>query len=184
LDRLNLHISAQGERARYVALSYCWGDPPHTFATTRAILDDPSKVHWGDMPATIRDAVAVTRNLGIRYLWVDAVCIAQGDEADKTREIKAMGQIYKNAMGTIAAASSPSVKSGFLEDREINKFPVPLSLPGSGYGTLWIRTEPQSSRDFEPLDKRGWDFQESLLSSRVLYYGSGFLPSIQYLFGI
>jgi hypothetical protein len=172
LDRLNLHISAQGERARYVALSYCWGDPPHTFATTRAILDDPSKVHWGDMPATIRDAVAVTRNLGIRYLWVDAVCIAQDDEADKTREIKAMGQIYKNAMVTIAAASSPSVKSGFLEDREINKFPVPLSLPGRGYGTLWIRTEPQSSRDFEPLDKRGWAFQESLLSSRILYYGS------------
>jgi hypothetical protein len=175
LDRLNLHISAQGERARYVALSYCWGDPPHTFATTRAILDDPSKIHWGDMPTTIRDAVAVTRSLGIRYLWVDAVCIAQDDEADKTREIKTMGQVYKNATITIAAASSPSVKSGFLEDKAISKFPVPLSLPGGGYGTLWIRTESQSSGplgDLEPLDKRGWAFQESLLSPRILYYAS------------
>ncbi|PMD42101.1 HET-domain-containing protein [Hyaloscypha variabilis F] len=148
-ERLSLHISASEERGSYTALSYCWGEPPHSFFTTRSTLQDPSKLDWGQLPATIKDAVTVTRGLGIRYLWVDALCIAQDDEADKSEQIKVMGRIYKTATLTIAAASSNSVFTGFLEDRRVPSIPLPL-----------------------PLDKRGWTLQGSLLSPRILYYGS------------
>jgi hypothetical protein len=42
---------------KYVALSYVWG---------------PSTEKW---PQTVRDAVAATKMLGEKYLWVDRVCI-------------------------------------------------------------------------------------------------------------
>lgn len=67
-EGLSLHISAPDEQAHYTALSYCWGDPPHPFVTTKSTLEDPSKIDWGQLPATIEDAVTVTRSLGMRYL--------------------------------------------------------------------------------------------------------------------
>ena len=170
-EKLSLHLTNSGERAKYVALSYCWGDPPHPFVTTRNTLENPTKIDWGQTPATIRDAVLVTRSLGIRYLWVDALCIIQGDEIDKTEEIREMGMIYKNATLTISAASSPNVNSGFLKDRPVTNFPMPIVSPDGDYGTLWIRGPNLTPHD-EPLDKRGWTLQEAMLSPRMLYYSS------------
>jgi len=170
---LSLHISAVDERAQYAALSYCWGPPPHDCCTTRSTLDDPSKFDWEKLPVTIKDAVNVTRDLGIRYLWVDSLCIAQDDEADKSEEIKNMGRIYKNAAVTIAAASTPSVHEGFLEPRPIPSTAFPIEVWGNSKLNfkIWIHQNTLEGPN-EPLDRRGWTFQESLLSRRILYYGS------------
>jgi hypothetical protein len=170
---LSLHISAADERGQYAALSYCWGPPPHDCFTTRSTLVDPSKFDWETLPATIKDAVEVTRDLGIRYLWVDSLCIAQDDEADKSEEIKNMGRIYKNAAVTIAAASTPSVHEGFLQDRSIpiTEFPIEIWRNSKLNFKFWIHQKMLHGPN-EPLDRRGWTFQESLLSPRILYYGS------------
>jgi hypothetical protein len=71
------------------------------------------------LPQRIQDAVKITRKLGIQYLWLDALCIIQGDTLDKTLEINGMGAIYKNATVTIAAASCDSVYDGFLATRSM-----------------------------------------------------------------
>jgi hypothetical protein len=168
LERLSLHISAPGERAQYATLSYCWGDPPHPFVTTKATLGDPSKMAWARLPGTIMDAVAVVRGLEIRYLWVDALCIVQDDEVDKTEQITKMGKIYSNATITIAAAGSSNVYSGFLKDRPFPKFSMPID---NGSRMVWFHGTICDLPD-EPLDKRGWTLQEALLSPRILYYGS------------
>ncbi|KAF4632651.1 hypothetical protein G7Y89_g5472 [Cudoniella acicularis] len=172
-EGLSLHICAPDERGCYAALSYCWGYPPPLFVTTRSTLEDLSKIDWSQLPPTIKDAVTVTRGLGIRFLWVDALCIVQDDEADKTEQIKVMGRIYKTAAVTIAAASAASVHEGFLEDRPVPSIPFPISKFGTGdaTGKVWIHENTIESPD-EPLDKRGWTLQESLLSPRILYYGS------------
>jgi len=47
------------------------------------------------LPATILDAIALTRSLLIPYLWVDSLCIIQDLEEDKIREIATMAQVYK-----------------------------------------------------------------------------------------
>lgn len=153
-------------------LRLCWGgEPPFTFTSTKAVLEGPAKIDWRQLPATLADAVAVTRSLGIKYLWIDAICIAQDDDADKTKEIKEMGNIYKNARVTIAAASARSVHNGFLHRNIPTDVPLPILRQEGGYNTLWVRKLPVTLPD-ELLDSRGWALQEYLLSPRVLYYGS------------
>ncbi|PMD47683.1 HET-domain-containing protein [Hyaloscypha variabilis F] len=169
-EELRLHITHPDELGQYAALSYCWGEPPHTFICTKAMLDNPSMIDWSHLPATIADAVTVTRSLGIKYLWIDALCIAQDDDADKTKEIKYMGKIYNNARVTIAAASAQSVQAGFLNRDSRGDLPLPILFPEGGYGKLWVRSSLVLPA--EPLDSRGWALQEYLLSPRVLYYGS------------
>ena len=36
-----------------------------------------------------------------RTLWIDALCINQNDERDKTDQVKVMAQIYENASRTL-----------------------------------------------------------------------------------
>ncbi|KAH7313214.1 heterokaryon incompatibility protein-domain-containing protein [Rhexocercosporidium sp. MPI-PUGE-AT-0058] len=170
-QRLSLHVRKSRERSQYAALSYCWGDPPHSFLTTTDRIRDPSQRDWSQLPATIQDAIWVTRALGLRYLWIDSLCIIQDDESDKMTEMQLMGTIYKNATVTIAAARCPDVKGGFLGDIQIPQMPLPFVGPSGEMRKLWIHSEPPELPD-EPLDKRGWTLQESLLSPRILYYGS------------
>lgn len=60
---------------RYIALSHPWGSARHHnhFCTTRQNLASRIKdgIAIADLPATLRDAVTVTRALGVRYLWID-----------------------------------------------------------------------------------------------------------------
>jgi len=170
-DRIMLHISGPEECGQYLALSYRWGGP-QTVTTTKATLSDRiCGIQVSDLPSTLRDAVSLTRDLGYRYLWVDALCIVQDDYADKLAEICRMSAIYKNSTITIAAGSTNSVEESFLADRPIKRScTFPYLLPDGSLGTLWIadcRTEVLQS----PLDMRAWALQESLLSPRVLWYG-------------
>ncbi|KAG9242540.1 hypothetical protein BJ878DRAFT_391123, partial [Calycina marina] len=50
--------------------------------------------------------VTVTRRLGIRYLWVDAICIVQDDFVHTSIHANDMSAIYSNATVTIAATNS------------------------------------------------------------------------------
>lgn len=67
-------IEPDGVKGKYTALSHRWGSSnPH--ATTRASLEAYSKsVPVDDLPKTFQDAITLTRRLGLRYLWVDALC--------------------------------------------------------------------------------------------------------------
>ena len=61
----------------YVALSYCWGGD-QAVKTTKATLEKhKTGIPIYSLPATIRDAITVTRRVGIGFLWVDSLCIIQ-----------------------------------------------------------------------------------------------------------
>lgn len=47
----------------------------------------------------------MTRELGFAYLWIDSLCIVQGDEADWQNESAKMASVYADAALTIAAAA-------------------------------------------------------------------------------
>lgn len=63
--------------------------------------------------ATIRDAILVTRALGLTFLWIDALCISQDPDAqDWNEQSSKMDLIYGNSTVTIVAANSSSVVQG------------------------------------------------------------------------
>jgi hypothetical protein len=168
----SLHLSQPNETALYIALSYCWGGAQDITTTVATLQAYTKSLPIELLPRTIQDAIIITQSLGIRYLWIDALCIVQDDQADKSSEINAMGMIYKSATLTIAAASSSSAKDGFLQNRPPPLMcQLPFYLTDNEYGSIWLR-KPSREHFHEPLDDRGWTLQESLLSPRILYYAT------------
>lgn len=109
----------------------------------------------------------------MQYLWVDSLCIVQDSTKDKIHEIAAMGEIYKSASVTIAAGNAEKVEDGFLSDwPPPDLCPIPFRLLSEGFGTVYLAKEPEAHPIDEPLFKRGWAFQEFVLSPRIILYDS------------
>ncbi|KAF2095905.1 HET-domain-containing protein [Rhizodiscina lignyota] len=167
------------ENGRYVALSYCWGGPQMIALTTATRSQMERGICISSLPRTLQDAIFITRMLGLRYIWVDSMCIIQDDPADKEKELKAMAQIYRDAFVTISAASTKSCQDGFLARRKPKASHYPrFTLPycawddESKIGSVVL--QQQFYHDFltEPINKRAWTLQERLLSPRILIYGT------------
>ena len=131
---LRVRESDPDERGQYCALSYQWGGLPEFRLTTETLPSLKSGFSIDNLPATIADAVNVTRNLGVRYLWVDVVCILQDDKDDKAHEVSRMANIYLYSHLTIIAARANSVTEGFLRsnadpDTGLWKGMVPVRYP-------------------------------------------------------
>ena len=159
----------------YAALTYCWGGDQTVTLNTTNLVEWCLNIRFDDLPQTLRDAVVVTAQLGLKFLWVDTLCILQDDDVDKTNELSKMGDIYQNAHVTLSAARSASVNEGFLQSRYISGergFRVPFLCHDGRLGSviLWIGREGAGAH--EPINKRAWCLQESLLSPRVLEFGT------------
>lgn len=139
----------------YVALSHCRGPPSKTqYRTLLSNIEHGFRgVPMTSLPQNFQDAVTVTREFGLRYLWIDSMCIVQDSKEDWEFESKRMDTVYGAAYFVIAATSSSHSGLGFLE-REL-KPSIKLSLHGlddSQLGHYCIR--PQSK-----AGSRGW-FQD------------------------
>ena len=123
----------------------------------------------------------ITRLMGVRYLWVDAVCIIQADkdldsqqddvvEADWEIESMNMAAYYPNALCCIAAASAKDSSEGFLNERQVARYSYKKWLSP---GDVFFRSPHAVRRRFRSsLLSRGWCLQEWLLSPRVLHWTS------------
>lgn len=185
-----------GQPGSWTALSYCWGGASD-FVLTRARFPDLQKgFPASSAPKTIHDAIVITKALGIRYIWIDALCIFQDSMEDWSAEAPKMAAIYKNSLVTIAAAASPSVTAGILEPRQPDlavkipwKMPVvdeterkSLEVPrleeevSPGQASyVWLAERPWDDildREESYWMTRGWTMQEELLASRILYFTS------------
>lgn len=174
-DSLRLLLSS-GIVAPYVALSYCWGCREQPGSTSRAnISERAASIPMSALGQTIQDAVTATRRLGLRYLWVDALCIIQDDEADKRVEISRMRDIYKDSYVTLVIESADSALKGFLHHRPVSSYPcyrLPYIDDRGARGTLQIRSSRAYSYgpgDYQ-INVRAWTLEERLISQRKLVY--------------
>lgn len=110
-------VNSSGRSGSYVALSYCWGTEQAFKTTSQTLKKHEERIALASLPLTLMDAVTVTRQLRIRYLWIDALCIIQGDAADWAREAGKMYSVYGNAYLVLAAAQASSLAQGFLHHR-------------------------------------------------------------------
>ncbi|KAI0157328.1 heterokaryon incompatibility protein-domain-containing protein [Xylariaceae sp. FL1272] len=102
----------------YLALSYCWGGKQIFSTTHDNFVNHHTHIPWAMVPDTFRQAIKITHQLGYKYIWIDALCVIQGDIEDFTNQCKKMGDIYTNAVMVISADSGHSVHTGFLAPRE------------------------------------------------------------------
>ena len=171
---VRLHISKPAETYAYATLSYCWGGPQPVLLKAANIDEMTREIPLDPLPQTIKDAIRVTRRLGIRFLWIDALCIIQeGDESDKMHEVGVMSEVYGNSTITIMAASAQSVSEGFLHKRAASStISLPFYCKSGEIGTVQLIRSQLSRHDLmKPLNRRGWAFQEQILSRRMIIYG-------------
>jgi hypothetical protein len=170
-------LASRRRLQRYCTLSYSWGAQSHT-CVLRQPFPQTLQVPIKNMPRTFHDAISVTKRLGLRYLWIDALCIVQGDERELAEEVLNMGNIYWNARVTIAATGANNVHEGFLNgwfDDFHDLHPCILENSRRGLPTQYFTVRP-SRLDFEscvpnaPLNRRGWVTQERALSRRILHF--------------
>jgi hypothetical protein len=163
-----------GNVPRYIALSYCWGVDQPIKLKNHLVQLWAKDMPYDSLPQTIKDAIQVTMGLGLQHLWIDALCIIQDSDQDKAEQISLMADIYEQAYVTISAARATTVPEGFLHSRIIvgeQSFRMPFTCEDGQPSSviLWQGREPDA---WEPIDKRSWCLQESILSPRMLEYGT------------
>ncbi|RAQ51114.1 hypothetical protein AFGD_003640 [Aspergillus flavus] len=154
----------------YVALSYCWGNKPQEqkpYLTTDENFQSRKDkgFDFNDLPKLFQDAITVTRELGKRYLWIDALCIIQGNKEDWQNEGTKMEHIFASAYCTLAPSSAFEWKEGFLKTYRGRKPDVSLCGPSP---VKYFRRLV----DDGPLNKRAWVLQERVLSRRTVFFTS------------
>lgn len=108
-----------------------------------------------DLPRALRDAVKTTRNLGLRYLWTDALCIVQDSVEGKEREMAHMHRVFRDSYLMVVAANASSSEQGFLEvyDDQSTVISLPLRLEDGRVGNILL---PQKGTELnrEPPHER------------------------------
>lgn len=173
-EPIRLLKTNQNEQYRYIALSHCWGQmsDDQRFCTYESnVKQRMANIPYDQMPATFRDAIRVTRALGVRYLWIDSLCIIQKNAADWRNESGKMEDVFNNAYCTIAASSASSSLVGFLGPRQ----PRDTIRLATSSGPFYLAEHIDDfAADVEKsiLSSRGWVFQERALSRRTIFFTS------------
>ena len=125
----------------FEALSYVWGDPN----VTSPILIDGKPFQ---VTANLHSALQYLRpQEKPRTLWIDALCIDQGNDVEKSTQVQLMGDIYRQASRVLAwlgAAEDDSdlvmdflalwdqIRDGVAQPPEMEE-PLPLQKPITQY---------------------------------------------------
>ncbi|KAM6507111.1 hypothetical protein FALCPG4_018500 [Fusarium falciforme] len=181
---------------RYATLSHSWGHqvPIQTTTKTKSLFEEFLSEDL--LPRTFRDAVNITRSLGIRYLWIDSLCIIQDDPEDWQAEAVQMRDTYLGSTINIAASDAlDSTQGCFLEDNDVMDSVTESSLDPSDRAAIegpgprvfvyqqqdqqqgqllstMIRFQARTPRKLQGsthLSTRGWVLQEELLSHRIVH---------------
>lgn len=167
-DTLLLELGAHPES--YVCLSHCWGSGKDIVKTRQASLQHhlEAGIAIEKLPKSFQDAVQICRNLRVKHLWIDSLCIIQDSEEDWRWQAALMADIYEGSVLTIAAAHAGDPTQGCFNTTS----PPCVGRLLPGYPGVHVRLQPAlwASRQW-PLLGRAWIFQERTLSPRVVYFG-------------
>lgn len=166
---LRLYETQRGDRMNYFALSHPWGKQPH-FCTFPGNIDQfKKKINFNDLPTTFQHAVTVTRELQLRYLWIDSICIIQGPDGDFNEEAKRMEDIFSQAYCVLAASSAFGQSDGFIKPRKLRKC-LPFQQDGQNIYVCEFIDDFNQHVLKSPLSQRGWVLQERVLARRTIYF--------------
>ncbi|KAI1479716.1 HET-domain-containing protein [Daldinia eschscholtzii] len=179
IDVVNMNIIEPVTQIRYVALSYMWNHTGNSHANFQLEmknvkdLEVSGSLNQANIPKVITDAISLCRDLEELYLWIDRLCIIQDDVELKPAQLAAMDNIYRSATFTIAVALNSPNGDGLPGYRErprdphssIWRPPYDADVETRGINPNGIKALVNSSL----WNRRGWTFQERLLSRRCLF---------------
>lgn len=183
-DNVKLVDTGGLSKPRYLILSYCWGTSNDHSKTTQANIEQRRvSIQIEVLPKTIRDAIAITRHMGVQYLWVDAICIIQQNDDgfldDWKIEAAKMSGYYSNALCCISNLSATDSSEGFLRENQAELRQGVHKRKGAEHfyhgGQNIIIYLPRHIENWttqwnnSPLMRRAWALQEWILSPRILY---------------
>jgi hypothetical protein len=192
LDVEQMKLQDATTSAKYLCLSYVWGTLP-SFSLTkewveRAKVPNSIRSLEQSLPKAMTDAIAITRLMKHRYLWIDALCIVQDDAEHKHGQIMNMDIIYGYAVLTLVFASASSANDRNLlhlqMDGEANDrcqlrrlaFQSLQRRVTDRLGAKVVSVKPSRSdrtaKQTFVYPTRAWTFQEEMLSKRLLYVSS------------
>ena len=131
-----------------------------------------------NLSKTFQDAFTAARlYLGVRFIWIDSLCIIQDDPQDWRAESITMQDVYTHSFCNLSAMAISSGVHGLFPPRDIDRV-RPCEVE-----TSWVGRDPETyvpipkrfwdeQLDYAPLSRRGWVFQERWLAPRILHFGS------------
>ncbi|KAI1666460.1 Heterokaryon incompatibility protein [Pyrenophora tritici-repentis] len=178
LEVLRLYVPQKKECVEYTALSHCWGNEPPSEGDPRYCTTDGNisarlnRFSLSELPKTFQDAVRVTRELGIEYLWIDSLCIIQWNAEDWECEAGRMEDVFASAYCTIAATSAVDSNAGFLTRNISTEY---VRVQDAAGNQVYICSHIDDfEKDVEQarLNKRAWVMQERVLAKRTIHFSA------------
>ena len=163
--------------APYIALSYVWGKgKPYTTRLSNIMLH---RNHGGlerdlhKLPRVFHDAFNLVRCLGVRYIWIDSLCIVQDSSRSWDLNSRVMDLIYGNAVLTICAADGVDSSTGLRAMHPQEHDADQISADCAQGVRLMVSRPPEIGIRASKWNTRAWTFQERLLSKRCLIFTEG-----------
>ncbi|KAH8885288.1 HET-domain-containing protein, partial [Thozetella sp. PMI_491] len=155
-------VETEGQQGIYITLSHRWKPQTESCRTVKDTHHD--RIHgrgFETLTKTFVKFLALVDKLGVRFAWIDFLCIIQDDGgADWDKESVKMAAYYQNSQLTIAAIAAASSTEDAL-------FPTQLSRPAPRLARLLTANAFEEWVTSSDLMLRGWVYQEYALSRRI-----------------
>ncbi|EXK76562.1 hypothetical protein FOQG_18701 [Fusarium oxysporum f. sp. raphani 54005] len=166
---------------QYMTLTHRWGPVDHIILTKETYPQLLEGLPLSTLPQLFRDAVSICRHLGVGYIWIDSLCIFQGNDSigDWQHEALLMKNVYSNSFCNISAADTPNCSQSIFNSRDprlLNPQVVELTLCGEDSAKITERFVLSDYRFWKSevsnalVNKRGWVLQERFLAPRILHF--------------
>ncbi|KAI0970404.1 heterokaryon incompatibility protein-domain-containing protein [Xylaria arbuscula] len=158
---------------RYAAVSYVWGASISQNHSTRKINISQRRRPGGltdvirSLPSALIESIKLVHALGIKFIWIDSLCIVQDSGRNFNLNARAMHSIYGNSTITICAADGRDAQTGLLALEKKAEQRIARIKEGT---SLVLHRPCEISIDRTEWNKRAWTFQERLLSRRCLIF--------------
>jgi hypothetical protein len=165
-------IEIIGDR-RYACLSHRWNTSGKNIITEIATHEQhKSGIGFQRLDLAYQDTVHILRRLGVRYLWIDSLCIIQDDMDDWASESETMAKVYSSALFTLArhCDATTSLASARHLEIVVSETISPPVYARAVKRHFWDFQTSGYALESSLLLERGWVYQERLLSPRVIHF--------------
>lgn len=180
VDTLDLSVDIA-----YFTLSHRWGSSTIVSLTSKTYDMFYEEIPSSLLSKTFAEAIQLTHLLGVRYLWIDSLCIIQDSKEDWLHESSMMGEVYAHGTLNIAATAADDGDRGIFGGDMAKDMLMPRYVSSCQWGgsddqdyIIYPEVDPKFPEVWKnvveetPLGQRGWVLQERIISPRVVHFAA------------